>query len=82
MTRSTTIWGDVTPPLVQLQPNFIDIGSVVDKFKAVAGAISKTRAQLHPAATNPLLNVDFLDISNTVGAFKGEDYPYTPGSCP
>lgn len=80
----TDQWGDVVSPFGgESQPNFGDITAIVDKFKDLASAISKTRAQLQPNLVNPLIAVNFADIAAAVEAFKGSAYSYAgPVSCP
>jgi hypothetical protein len=54
---------------------------VVDKFRQLAGAVSKTRAQLQPHVPNPGNLINFLDISAAVDAFRGRPYLFS-GPCP
>ena len=61
--------------------DFDDIASVVDKFRGLPGAPSKTRTDLAPQV--PDLKIDFVDIPTVVDAFRGLPYPYDgPDECP
>ena len=85
----TTRWGDVeepfNPPSTTTQPDFGDIGALVNKFKSALGAPIKARALL--AGTNLRGTIDlsvdlgFTHISADVDAFKGFPYPYKVGKC-
>lgn len=81
-------WGDIvgpkvgTWPLPDTIPDFWDIQAAVEKFKALAGAPSKTIVDIAPAIPNRL--VDFDDIQRLIEAFKNEPYPFTtsvPAGC-
>ncbi len=86
----TTRWGDVVepfnPPSTTSQPDFADIGALVNKFKSAAGAPIKARALLAGTNANgdidPTPDLGFTHISACVDAFKGLPYPYTIASCP
>jgi hypothetical protein len=89
--RRTTRWGDVmatfqdpAPPVTQ--PDFDDIGSLLDKFTSLPGAPIKARALLAGVNANGViditLDVDFTHISECVNAFRGWAYPYTIATCP
>ncbi len=85
----TARWGDVTesynPPSSTSQPDFGDIGALVNKFKGSLGAPIKARGLLAETDARGLidLSVDlgFTHISACVDAFKGFPYPYKPGKC-
>lgn len=96
---TTARWADVAPPYQQTcavsgctpctavdcvsQPDALDIVSMVNKFKSLAGAPSKVEAQLQPDAPDPLDDLNALDIVVAVGAFKGFGYAYAgPTACP
>ncbi len=87
---STGRWGDVVdpfnPPSTTSQPDFGDIGALVNKFKSAPGAPIKARALLAGTNANgeidPTPDVGFTHISACVDAFKGFPYPYTIASCP
>lgn len=78
-------WADVSPPferdLPGTQPDFNDIGAMVDRFRNSFGAPSKAQSQLQPNAPDPDGNFSFTDISNGIDAFRGMGYPY-PGPIP
>ena len=87
---ATTRWGDVvsafqlpTPPATQ--PDFTDIGAMVNKFKSAPGAPIKARAMLAGEGARGLINITpdlgFGHISACVDGFKGLAYPYKPGKC-
>ena len=86
--EATGLWGDlvghcsVTPCTgPDGNADFIDIAAMVDKFKDVDGAPSKTRADLGPDIPDKL--VDFLDVSMAVDAFLNYGYPFAgPTACP
>ena len=82
---ATTRWGDVvsafqlpTPPATQ--PDFTDIGAMVNKFKSAPGAPIKARAMLAGYGLRGLINITpdlgFGHISACVDAFKGLPYWY------
>ena len=78
-------WGDTVGGDNAASPqgtvDFNDISSVVDKFKNLPGAPSKTRADVAPDVPDKI--VDFVDIPAVVDAFKGLPYPYEgPDECP
>ncbi|MGB2985023.1 MAG: hypothetical protein WBE26_03995 [Phycisphaerae bacterium] len=89
---TTSLWGDVvgdcsvtpcTPP--DGNTNFDDISSLVDKFRNLAGAPRKARADIagDPPVGIPDRLVNFVDISYDVDAFRGLPYPFPgPGGCP
>jgi len=81
---STNKWGDIVVPIGGAsQPNFADISAVVDKFQGVAGAVSKTRAQVQPDTPDPNTAINFQDISAVVRAFQLAPYPFSgPQTCP
>ncbi len=87
---STTRWGDVVdpfnPPSSTTQPDFADIGALVNKFKSAAGAPIKARALLAETNANgeidPTPDLGFTHISACVDAFKGLPYPYQIAGCP
>ena len=86
---STARWGDVVdpfnPPSTTAQPDFSDIGSLVNKFKSAVGAPIKGRALLAGVDAKGNINISpdlgFTHISACVDAFKGFPYPYKPGGC-
>jgi hypothetical protein len=80
----TTRWGDIwpayNPPDPSTQPDFNDIGALVNKFKSALGAPIKARALLAGQVPNMVPDVSFVHISACVDGFKGLGYPY-PGPC-
>ena len=81
--RSGDVEGPYNPPATSTQPNSLDIASLVNKFKNVAGAPVKSIAQLQPNL--PELNADLsaLDIVAVVDAVKQFAYPFGgPCACP
>lgn len=82
LTVRTGKWGDVSDPFGGSgQPNFTDIGKVVDKFKGLFPPL-KVQGMLRgnvPPAGAP---VSFTDIGRVVGAFKSIAYPEVgPSAC-
>jgi hypothetical protein len=81
--RSADIVPPFNPPESDREPDALDVVALVDKFKSVPGAPSKTWAQLRPNVPDLNGDVDALDISAGVDAFKGRAYPLTgPCVCP
>ena len=69
----TVIAGHWDPP--QGVVDFNDISSIVDKFRNLPDAVSRTRADItNSDVTNPIPDhrVDFVDISVCVDAFRGQ----------
>jgi hypothetical protein len=90
LTINTGRWGDTVvafqdPNLAASQPDFDDIGALVNKFKSAPGAPIKAQAKLAGVDARGLVDiapdVGFDDISQDVDAFKGGPYPYKPGKC-
>ena len=83
---NTTRWGDIVdpynPPDPSSQPDFADIGALVNKFKSALGAPIKARAALAGSVPDPGPDIGFTHISACVDAFKGLPYPYTIAACP
>ncbi|MGD2108804.1 MAG: S8 family serine peptidase [Phycisphaerae bacterium] len=79
----TPEWGDVVAPFAAPgldQPDFVDITTIVDKFKNESGAPSKAVVDLSPDLPNQV--IDFNDIVDAVDAFRGFTYPYDgPAGC-
>jgi hypothetical protein len=88
---TTPLWGDTVGDFSDNQwtlpdgdVNFSDITSIVDAFKNLPTAPAAYRVELvGPSGSecHPNLDIDFLDISAGVEAFKGYDYWETT-SCP
>ena len=89
LTITTTRWGDIVepynPPDPSSQPDFGDIGALVNKFKSAVGAPIKARAMLAGEGARGLINITpdlgFGHISACVDGFKGLAYPYKVGKC-
>ncbi len=84
---ATRRWGDVAlpynPPSTTVQPNALDVVALVNKFKNLVGALSQTAAQLQPNVLDLNADVNALDISSCVNAFRGSAYPFSgPCGCP
>jgi hypothetical protein len=90
----TTRWGDVELPYAPPgggapgQPDFGDIGSLVSKFKDVAGAPIKARGLIAPSDLFGNINHATMDvalgfghIAACVDAFGGDAYPAHMGKC-
>jgi len=90
LTITTGRWGDAAiafqvPTDPASQPDFDDIGALVNKFKSALGAPIKARSKLAGVDARGLMDitpdVGFDDIPLCVDAFKGLPYPYKPGKC-
>ncbi len=79
--RSGDIASPFNPPSTTTQPDGLDVAALVAKFKNLPGAPLRAAAQLQ--ANVPDLNgdVDALDITADVDAFKGYAYAHN-GPCP
>lgn len=85
----TSRWGDVvgncaqtpcTPPdgLVGVAT---DVVSLLDKFAARVGAVSKTRADLEPGILD--FKITIVDVTSALDAFSGQAFPFPgPAPCP
>lgn len=86
LTVMTRAWGDVVPPFAgeaPIQPDFKDIMALVQGFLDSPTSPGKVRAQLSGDSPDPAVAVSFLDVSDGVGAFLSEPYPYSgPLACP
>jgi hypothetical protein len=90
LTIKTARWGDLAvafqdPNQAASQPDFDDIGVLVNKLKSTLGAPIKARAKLYGVDERGLIDIamdmGFDDIALDVDAFKGVAYPYKPGKC-
>jgi len=86
---ATTRWGDVdgayNPPAPTTQPDAIDIGALVDKFRSQVGAPLKAQGLMAANDLTVALSQDlgFNEIAACVNAFQGFQYPNTgPCVCP
>ena len=84
LTVATSKWGDVVAPFGgEAQPDFGDIGGIVDKFKILASAPDIVRTDLRGQSGRAVdATADFADIGADVDAFKGFAYPFTVPACP
>jgi len=71
------------PPSSTTQPDFGDIGALVNKFKSAVGAPIKARSLLAGEVPDLSVDVGFTHISACVDASKGFGYPFAgPTPCP
>ncbi|MBI1825869.1 MAG: hypothetical protein HY287_05900 [Planctomycetes bacterium] len=85
---TTARWGDcvsayqlASPPLTQ--PNITDITAIINKFKGVPGAISRTRAQLVPNSIAVVQHISIADVAAGVDTFIALEYVQPgPQQCP
>jgi hypothetical protein len=72
------------PDLPASQPDFDDIGALVNKFKSLLGAPIRSRSKLASVDARGLMDitpdVGFDDISQDVDAFKGVPIPTSRAS--
>jgi len=82
---TTRRYGDVAaefnPPSGTTQPDAIDVAQLVNKFKNLTGAPSKSASQVQPNVPELNADVNALDIAGVVDAVKGSAYPFS-GPCP
>ncbi|MBI1825870.1 MAG: hypothetical protein HY287_05895 [Planctomycetes bacterium] len=86
----TSRYGDCIPnyqnptaPFPPVQPNVSDQAAIIDKFKSVSSAISRTRAQLQPSIIGMSQPVTISDVASVVDAFRGLAYAQMgPQQCP
>jgi hypothetical protein len=86
----TTKWGDAVGVFDQdtaewTSPEGVitvaDVVALLDKFKNLQSAPTKTRCDLEPAIPDFLINIS--DVTQCLGAFSGAAYPFLPPpSCP
>ncbi|MBI1825866.1 MAG: hypothetical protein HY287_05915 [Planctomycetes bacterium] len=82
--------GDCFPPYQDrttgaplTQPNISDVSAIVDKFKGVPTAISRTRAQLVPSTIGINQRVSITDVATDIDAFINLPYYQAgPRNCP
>lgn len=79
--------GDVAAPFGSPsgapQPDALDVVAMVNRFRNIANAPTKPSAKLQPNSIDLLTDVNALDITTTVDAFRGFAYPYSgPCACP
>lgn len=81
--RSGDVVAPFNPPAVSAQPDALDVVSLVNKFRNVLGAPSKTDSQLQPNIPELNADVNALDIVTLIDAFRGLAYPFSgPCACP
>lgn len=88
LTISTAVWGDVVRDVTGC-PNGAsngtidvlgDVVSLINKFSNLNCAPSKSRADLEPGSID--LKINFTDVLQSVRAFQGATYPFTPTTAP
>ena len=79
--RAGDVMAPFNPPDPNDQPNALDVVALVDKFKVLPGAVSKTHLLIQPNLPTLSMDVSGLDISAAVDNFKGLAYPFS-GPCP
>lgn len=79
--RSGDVTFDFNPPAPTAQPDVLDVAQLVNKFKSLIGAPSKSVCQLQPNALEPQTDVNVLDILAVVDALKQKAYAFA-GPCP
>lgn len=84
ITINTARWGDVVGATLDDPPDGIvdqlDIMAVVNFFEGHVDAATITRADLHPATPDQV--IDIVDILQVVDAYLGLDYPFAiPSPC-
>jgi len=89
LTIETSRWGDISTGGAAVPPGPpdgtvdipVDLVRVLDKFKNLPGAMSKSRTDLAPAEPNWLIEIG--DITAMIEAFRGFPAPYpAPSPCP
>ena len=84
----TAVWGDVVSNVQECPRGpangtisvVADVVSLINKFANLPCAPSKSRADLEPRLTD--LKVGISDVLRSIGAFRGESYPFTPSATP
>jgi len=79
--RSGDLADPFNPPDPGAQPDGNDVVALINKFKNLGGAPSKTIALLQPNVPELHADVSGLDVTACINAFKGFAYPYS-GPCP
>ena len=85
---ATSGWGDLVGTCAVLPcspPNGVvgiptDASACLDKFKNLANAVIKSRADIEPSHPDQLINI--RDITFVVDAFRGFAYPFEPDPAP
>ena len=81
---ATSIWGDIVKDCTTTPcgpPDggvdiVTDVTSVLDKFKNLANAPAKTRADVEPSLADLLINIS--DVTFVLNAFGGSAFPFAP----
>jgi hypothetical protein len=85
VTMYTRRSGDVevpfNPPSTTTQPDVTDVAQLVNKFKNLAGALSKATTQLQPNLVELNADINALDVVAVVDAVKQKAYGFS-GPCP
>lgn len=79
--RSGDVAASFNPPSTSIQPDAIDVVTMVNKFRNLPTAPSKRVAQIQPNVLELNTDMNALDIVGVVDAFRGLAYPFT-GPCP
>ena len=87
------IWGDMGGPYNAAEGEWeapdgrvditIDVTAVLDKFRNLATAPTKARAEIEPSVIDMVINIS--DVTFVLNAFGGSPYPFTPSTtnpCP
>lgn len=69
------------PPSGSVQPDSLDVTSIVDKFKGNPNSPPKPAMKLQPNVPDPNVDIDALDIVAVIDHFRGFAYAYF-GPCP
>lgn len=80
--ETSDAWGDVLNDNASKGPpngivEISDVVGVLDKFKNVAGALRKARADVGPELTDLLVQIS--DVTRILDAFSGDPYPFLAG---
>jgi len=80
-------WGDAATPYARsdqpAQPDAADLAVMVDAFRELVGAASKSRTHLRGVVPDPATATNFLDVFFAVDAVRGMPFPHpVPSSCP
>ncbi len=79
----TSVWGDVVEDCTGCPCSapegtinvVTDVVSLVNKFENLDCAVQKTRADIQPGEVD--FKIDITDVVQCLGAFTGDDYPFT-----
>lgn len=82
----TARWCDVvTADYIPAQADFADVGALIDKFKNLPMAYSKSASLLvgenERGLVNPGPELNYAHVAVAVDAFRGMPYPHKPGMC-